>query len=101
MVRPVRVTMTRRGCVVTSGVAVVVVSVGCGSTSESLSTVGRVAGNWSNNVCWRSRSVMWGRIKSLNSVWVILLNLVHTRYFQFLAIFHNVAGNEHGFFGQN
>jgi len=33
--------------------------------------------------------------------WVILLNLVHTGYLQFLAIFHNLAGNEHGFFDQN
>jgi len=29
--------------------------------------------------------------------WVILLNLVHTRNLQFLAIFHNLAGNEHVF----
>jgi len=29
--------------------------------------------------------------------WVILLNLVHTGYLQFLAIFRNLAGNEHGF----
>jgi len=28
--------------------------------------------------------------------WVILLNLVPTGYLQFLAIFHNLAGNEHG-----
>jgi len=28
--------------------------------------------------------------------WVILLNLLHTGYFQFLAIFHNLASNEHG-----
>jgi len=28
---------------------------------------------------------------------VILLNLVHTGYLQFLAIFHNLADNEHGF----
>jgi len=58
IVRPVRVTTTRRGCVVTSEVeAVVVVSVGWGSVSESLSTVGLVAGNWSSNVCQRSGSV--------------------------------------------
>jgi len=25
------------------------------------------------------------------------LNLVHTGHLQFLAIFHNLAGNEHGF----
>jgi len=31
------------------------------------------------------------------ALWVILLNLVHTGYFQFLAMFHNLAGNEHGF----
>jgi len=44
-VRPVRVYTTRGGCVVTSEVeAVVVVSVGWGSASESLSTVGLVAG---------------------------------------------------------
>jgi len=30
-------------------------------------------------------------------MWVILLNLVHARNLQFLAIFHNLAGNEHGF----
>jgi len=30
------------------------------------------------------------------SCWVILLNLVHTGYLQFLAIFHNLVGNEHG-----
>jgi len=30
-------------------------------------------------------------------LWVILLNLVHTGYLQFLAIFHNLAGNEHAF----
>jgi len=29
--------------------------------------------------------------------WVILPNLVHTGYLQFLAIFRNLAGNEHGF----
>jgi len=29
--------------------------------------------------------------------WVSLLNLVHTGYLQFLAIVHNLAGNEHGF----
>jgi len=28
---------------------------------------------------------------------VISLNLVHTGHPQFLAIFHNLAGNEHGF----
>jgi len=28
--------------------------------------------------------------------WVILPNLVHTGFLQFLAIFHNLAGNEHG-----
>jgi len=27
----------------------------------------------------------------------ILLNLVHTGSLQFLAIFHNLAANEHGF----
>jgi len=30
-------------------------------------------------------------------MYVILLNLVHTGYIQFLAYFHNLAGNEHGF----
>jgi len=30
-------------------------------------------------------------------MWVILLNLVHTQNVQFLAIFHNLAGNELGF----
>jgi len=30
-------------------------------------------------------------------IWVISLNLVHTGYLQLLAIFHNLAGNEHGF----
>jgi len=29
--------------------------------------------------------------------WVILLNLVHTGHLEFLAIFHNLAANEHGF----
>jgi len=29
-----------------------------------------------------------------NDTWVILLNLVHTGYLQFLTIFHNLAGNE-------
>jgi len=29
--------------------------------------------------------------------WVILLNIVHTQNLWFLAIFHNLAGNEHGF----
>jgi len=29
---------------------------------------------------------------------VILLNLVHTGYLQFLAIFHNSTANGHGFF---
>jgi len=58
IVRPVRVTITRRGCVVTSEVeVVVVVSGGWGSVSESLSTVGLVAGNWSSSVCLRSGSV--------------------------------------------
>jgi len=33
--------------------------------------------------------------------WVILLNLVHTGYLQFLVMFHNLTANEHGFFGQN
>jgi len=28
-------------------------------------------------------------------IWIILLNLVHTRYLQFLAIFHNLAGNQY------
>jgi len=70
MVRPVRVTTTRRGCVVMSEVeAVVVVSVGWESASESLSTVGLVAGNWSSKVCLRSGSVTRGRIRSLNSVY--------------------------------
>jgi len=32
---------------------------------------------------------------------VTLLNLVHTGYLQFLAIFHNLAVNEHVFFGKN
>jgi len=32
---------------------------------------------------------------------VILLNLVHTGYLQFLAIFHNLTANGHRFFGQN
>jgi len=36
------------------------------------------------------------RVTFLNT-WVILPNLVHTRNLQFLAIFHNLAGNEHGF----
>jgi len=35
------------------------------------------------------------------STWVILPNLVHTRNLQVLAIFHNLAGNEHVFFGKN
>jgi len=30
-------------------------------------------------------------------IWVILLNLVHTRNIQFLAIFYNLAANEHVF----
>jgi len=30
------------------------------------------------------------------SIWVILLNLVHTGYLQFLVIFHNLTANEHG-----
>jgi len=30
-------------------------------------------------------------------IWVILLNLVHIGYLQFLAIFYNLAGNEHGY----
>jgi len=29
--------------------------------------------------------------------WVILLNVVHSGNLQSLAIFHNLAGNEHGF----
>jgi len=29
--------------------------------------------------------------------WVILLDLVHTRYLQFSVIFHNSTANEHGF----
>jgi len=33
----------------------------------------------------------------LNWLWVILLNLVHTRNLQFLAIFHNLADSEHVF----
>jgi len=33
----------------------------------------------------------------LNKMRVILLNSVHTGYLQFLAIFPNLAGNEHGF----
>jgi len=33
----------------------------------------------------------------LNFSWVILLNLVHIKNFQFLAIFYNLAANEHGF----
>jgi len=32
-----------------------------------------------------------------NSKWIILLNLVHTENLQFLAIFHNLAANEHRF----
>jgi len=31
-------------------------------------------------------------------MWVILLNLVHTGNLQLLAIFYNLAANEHGFF---
>jgi len=34
--------------------------------------------------------------ESFNS-WVILLNLVHSGNFQFLAMFYNVAANEQGF----
>jgi len=34
---------------------------------------------------------------SVLELWVILLNLVHTGYLQFLAIFHDLAGNEHDF----
>jgi len=34
-------------------------------------------------------------------IWVILLNLVHTRNLQFLAIFHNSAGNEHVFLAKS
>jgi len=30
-------------------------------------------------------------------MWVILLNLVHTGHLQFLAIFHHLTANEHGF----
>jgi len=30
-------------------------------------------------------------------IWLILLNLVHTGNLQFLAIFYNLAANEHGF----
>jgi len=33
-------------------------------------------------------------------IWVILLKLVHTRNLQFLAIFHNLAGNEHVFLAE-
>jgi len=33
----------------------------------------------------------------LSKTWVILLNLVHTGNLPFLAIFHNLAANEHGF----
>jgi len=29
-------------------------------------------------------------------IWVNLLNLVHTGYLQFLAIFHNLTGNKYG-----
>jgi len=29
-------------------------------------------------------------------IWVILLNLVHTRNLQFLAIFYNLAADEYG-----
>jgi len=36
------------------------------------------------------------KYRRLQGFWVILLNLVHTGYLQFLAIFHNLAGNEHG-----
>jgi len=31
------------------------------------------------------------------SIWVILLNLVHTGYLQFLAILHHLTANEHRF----
>jgi len=31
------------------------------------------------------------------TVWVILLNLVHTANFWYLANFYNLAANEHGF----
>jgi len=34
---------------------------------------------------------------SFISTWVILLILVHTGNLQLLAIFHNLAANEHGF----
>jgi len=30
-------------------------------------------------------------------MWVILFNLVHSVNLQFLAIFYNLAANEHGF----
>jgi len=33
----------------------------------------------------------------LNRSWIILLNSVHTGNLQFLAIFYNLAANEHGF----
>jgi len=36
-----------------------------------------------------------------NSLWVILLNLVHTGNLQFLAIFYNLAANEYGFLPKN
>jgi len=36
-------------------------------------------------------------ITSFISTWVLLLNLVHTGNLQFLAIFHSLAANEHGF----
>jgi len=49
-----------------------------------------------NNVCFvlTIRSVV---MSLWVGKWVILLNLVHTGNLQFLAIFHNLAGNEHVF----
>jgi len=57
--------------------------------------------NWKIKV-WKMKNIQHGLVRSefirvQNSLWVILLNLVHTGYLQFLAIFHNLAGNEHGF----
>jgi len=36
-------------------------------------------------------------VKIIYYIWVILLNLVHTGYLQFLVIFYNLTANEHGF----
>jgi len=48
-----------------------------------------------------SKGSKYTQLLAFNYIWVILLNLVHTGYLQFLTIFHNLASNEHDFFGKN